>query len=767
MQRLLLDHQGAVVASGAGVAGAAWPDWLQGVAAGVSLTALLDERARGGHIVAQAVHLGLQAVLARRQPLFEHRSLDQTVRIEALSPLAPVSVLVSLGTDDVPQGELDRMRASLVTAERRLAAVQSAAQLGSWYVDLSRRLAVYDPETYRLLRRDPALGPLPADELRSRAHPDDLPVMLAARERVYAGEANVCTRFRLRCDDGVLRWFETRITLEPERLGRPRSVIGTVRDVSDLMAAQLELERHRERLENLVVSRTVQLAEASQRAEAAGRARDDFLSQAGHELRTPLNVIVSLAHLVRRGMPDAATSARVQAIELAARQLGAVVDQALEEADGPRRERVALCPVDPAALLGGVAASLAPVAQARELRLHVAVEPSPWALSGDVDRLRRLCAAAAGWACAAAQRGTVTLGSRVGTPEGGQAPLELRVSARMGALPRNPDDHPDLAALQYLTRQLGGSVAYRHDDDGIAHVTVEVPLAARATAPQAAPGAAPPSAVALRERHRDRRVLLAEDDPVNQLALLELLADVGLQVDVADDGRAAVDQAALRPYDLVLLDLRMPRLDGWAAARAMRALPVHQRTPIVAITANTFDEDRDACLAAGMDDFLGKPIEVSRLYDTLLRWLDRSAAPRPPAEQRPVAAPPPPAPPRDPAMASLLRLEGVDALGGLASVGGKIEVYRRLLGIFAVTHAADGMRLQQALERGDQGSVGALMHRIRGSAATLGLVDVETAAAALEHAADGAAPPADGPLARDFVEALAGTVERLRHALDA
>ena len=117
---------------------------------------------------------------------------------------------------------------------------------------------------------------------------------------------------------------------------------------------------------------------------------------------------------------------------------------------------------------------------------------------------------------------------------------------------------------------------------------------------------------------RGRRVLLAEDDDINQMAMQELLADVGLEVDTAGDGHEAVDHASRRAYALILLDLRMPRLDGVGAARTIRALPGHQATPMVAITANAFDEDRQACRAAGMNDFMAKPVEVQRLYEVLL-----------------------------------------------------------------------------------------------------------------------------------------------------
>ena len=126
----------------------------------------------------------------------------------------------------------------------------------------------------------------------------------------------------------------------------------------------------------------------------------------------------------------------------------------------------------------------------------------------------------------------------------------------------------------------------------------------------------------LRERHAGTRVLLAEDDPINQEVSLALLEDVGLIATLAVNGREAVDLAAQASYRLILLDMQMPELDGPGAARAIRRLPGYAATPILAMTANVFETDRQTCQAAGMNDHIGKPVDPERLYAMLLRWLD-------------------------------------------------------------------------------------------------------------------------------------------------
>jgi hypothetical protein len=133
-----------------------------------------------------------------------------------------------------------------------------------------------------------------------------------------------------------------------------------------------------------------------------------------------------------------------------------------------------------------------------------------------------------------------------------------------------------------------------------------------------------PAEAQLRSRHAGTQILLAEDEPINQEVSRGLLEDIGLVVDLAEDGAQAVEMARRTRYDLILMDMQMPNLNGIDATRAIRAIAGHEFTPILAMTANAFNEDRQTCLAAGMNDHIAKPVDPGALFETILTWLARS-----------------------------------------------------------------------------------------------------------------------------------------------
>ena len=222
------------------------------------------------------------------------------------------------------------------------------------------------------------------------------------------------------------------------------------------------------------------------------------------------------------------------------------------------------------------------------------------------------------------------------------------------------------------------------------------------------------------------RVLLAEDNAINQQIAVELLEGVGVAVDVVNNGREAVDKLLATGgdirYDLVLMDLQMPEMDGYQATARIRAEPSLADLPIIAMTAHAMAEERDRCLAAGMRAHITKPIDPELLYRTLTQFYRPGQAAAVPA--RPVSRSPPPDAP--------LEIDGLDVADGLRRVAGNLKLYRSLLGQFVEQQADTVSAVRASLERQDYASAERLMHTLKGVSGNLGAKPISELAAELE-----------------------------------
>jgi len=273
------------------------------------------------------------------------------------------------------------------------------------------------------------------------------------------------------------------------------------------------------------------------------------------------------------------------------------------------------------------------------------------------------------------------------------------------------------------------------------------PLPARVTgAPQvlSAPGSSLAGAGDLREL-RGAHVLAVDDNDINLQVVQEILEDVGLQVSTATDGAQALAMVRARRYDLVLMDMQMPVMDGLEATRAIRTLLDHGDLPIVAMTANAMAQDRQRCLDAGMNDFVAKPIEPDRLFEVLRQWLRPLAAGLPASGQASSGA-------------EWAGIEGLDAVAGLRRVRGKAQAYRAMLARFVKGQRDAVQRLQLALQSGDTALAERIAHTLKGVAANLGANALQAQAGELEAAIRSATPV--GQL-RPQIEALGHAAERL------
>ncbi|MCA9663722.1 MAG: response regulator, partial [Myxococcales bacterium] len=250
---------------------------------------------------------------------------------------------------------------------------------------------------------------------------------------------------------------------------------------------------------------------------------------------------------------------------------------------------------------------------------------------------------------------------------------------------------------------------------------------------------------------RGIRVLVVEDNAMNQFVVEAILKSEGVEVAVVDSGAAAIEAVARTDgFDAILMDVQMPGMDGYEATRRLRALPKSRSTPILAMTAHVLPSDQRACLAAGMDDHLGKPIHVDALCSALALWTGRAGAEAPrPASQ--VADAPP---------------KGIDLDAAVAQLGGDAALLERVLGRFIRTYADAGERLRLLLDGGELAAARALLHDLRSVLGSIGAVDLRCAAAGLHERLREDGVAVDAELSAQAAE-LAGGLAALREWLAA
>ncbi|MFG6433539.1 hybrid sensor histidine kinase/response regulator [Roseateles sp. LYH14W] len=635
------------------------------------------------------------------------------------------------------QQQQQRAETALRERDRQLEGIVETAMDAVITIGADQRIRVFNAAASRIFR-------LPAEAALGQRLDRFLPAAARAGHEAHVqsfardGATAAHRMGRLRQLSGVRAdGSEFPIEASIARHGEGQAVLMTaiVRDISDQRAAEQ--------------ARQAQLA-----AEAASQAKSVFLANMSHEIRTPMNAVLGFTDLALRTALTPLQSGYLSKARVAGETLLGLIDDILDLSKieaGKLELEQAEFELD--ALAQALQVIVGQRSEAKGLKLQVTLRGAPpGAVVGDLQRLRQVLINLAGNAVKFTAAGEVTVDMHCTPVDATSLKLQCRVvdtgigmTAEQMQRLFQPFSQGDaamsrrfggtglgLAISRQLVELMGGSIAVNSTpgQGSSFHFTVRLGRSDRSLAPMPAPPVAAEQALL---RLAGRRVLLVEDNEVNQVLAGELLRSVaGVALDIAGSGAEAIAAIARERYELVLMDVQMPGMDGYETVRRLRADPANRLLPVIAMTAHASDSDRRDCLAAGMNDFVTKPVHPDLLFRVMARWLGSGTADLPGEPGAPVSF-----------------------AAGLQHCFGRAELYERVIDRFLQSYGGP-LGLEQALESGDHEAAALLLHGLLSSANSVGAVPLATQARTLATA-----------LREQDAQDLAPRLAQLRRQLDA
>ncbi|HTJ00509.1 MAG TPA: PAS domain S-box protein [Dongiaceae bacterium] len=662
---------------------------------------------------------------------------------------------------------------ALQVSQHRLADAMTLAQLANWEYDVATERFHFDERFYALYGTtgEREGGPLMPAETYARE-------FLFPRDRHYVAEglaaalATMDPNFswqaehRIRRRDGKIRHIMVHAAVVKDGAGRTVKLRGANQDITERKESEMALARMNDQLEAAVARANALTVQA----ETANVAKSQFLASMSHEIRTPMNGVIAMAGLLLDTPLSEAQRKYAQIVRSSGEALLNLINDILDFSKiEAKKVELEIIPFDLRQPLHETAELLAIKAREKGLELVCRIDPTvPAALQGDPGRLRQIVFNLAGNAVKFTHQGTVRLHARLENETEKSATVRVTVSdtgigipaAKLGGL-FSPFMQVDssitrtyggtglgLAITKQLTELMGGKLGVESEVGRGSTFWCSIPFAKTAAAPVAAKPADALTSIstpATPATGRSRlRILMVEDHPTNQIVALEILKRLGCRADAVASGREALRSLAGIPYNLVLMDCQMPEMDGFETTRRIRqgeGGPQNETIPIIAVTANALSGDRERCLAAGMNDYVSKPVNVPELAAALDRWTEAAlrltAAPDP----APVAPPVPPIPPAPaPALPRVdlpLPAPGPQVFNEASYMNRVMndpELAKTIAAKFLEDLPRQVVELRNKIAASNYAEARSLAHRLKGAAGTLGGEALQAIAGRIEQA---------------------------------
>jgi len=657
------------------------------------------------------------------------------VRSNSGQTVGYLGIAVDITEQRLAESNLRTASAKIDALNKRFEYALQATGEGIWDFNVESGHISHNAQWCQHLKLDEKYLMHPLQDFIAMIHEDDLEEVLRKVRSCLDGTDSYYSEHRMRQSDGNIIWVEDRGQIvEWNQEGMPIRMVGGFADIT--------LRKHAE----------IELIQAKEIAESAAIAKSAFLAYMSHEIRTPMNGIVGMVHLALSGGMPAKQQGYIESIGQSAQHLVAIINDIL---DFSKADAGKLC-IDSVVfavncLISDTLAMIGNAAAVKGLQISLRVDPSvPSAVIGDPLRVEQILLNFLNNAVKFTERGTISIA--VDSEDANGAEILLRFSVTDTGIGLTSEQQENLfqpfqQADVSTTRRFGGTGLGLAISKQLAHLmggdvgveshfgtgstlwfTIRLQISDDSDATVIRHFPLKTAVIADHTILKGTRVLLAEDDPTNQLVACGLLAAAGMDVDIANDGSLAVELVGTKDYEIVLMDMQMPNMDGVTATKLIREQERFAELPIVAMTANAMQIHRQECLDAGMNDFVAKPFNPGELYTVIQKWVtgacdmegfDPSVA--------------------DAALADIhlpSSIEGLDVRAGLRRLAGMTGIYIKTLKSFVDQQNGTIDRVRTAINVNDMKAAAREAHTLKGAAGMIEAREVCKLAEDVEFAID-------------------------------